>query len=132
MTKEILQKLAETRFEEAKVLLDNKFYEGCNYLLGYVIELALKARICMLLNDDYPESILGYKNHKFIELFYLAGLRKELDLKRNIDDDFKISYTQVLTLKVENRYVFTNASKENTLKMYKDVELIFNWIKTKW
>ncbi len=130
MTKENLQKLAETRLEESKVLLDNKYYEGCNYLLGYVIEFALKARICKLLNDIFPE-ITNYKSHDFTNLIHLAGLRKELEIA-NIDDAFKSSYTQILKLKVENRYKFINASEESTHKMYKDVELIFNWIKTKW
>lgn len=44
-THEELKKLAKTRLIEAKALLDNELYDGARYLAGYVIELALKARV---------------------------------------------------------------------------------------
>jgi len=56
-TKIELKKLARTRLKEAKVLYQNGLYDGACYLAGYVIELALKARICKVLDlDDYPET----------------------------------------------------------------------------
>ncbi|MDG6028095.1 MAG: HEPN domain-containing protein [Candidatus Brocadia sp.] len=42
---------------EAKALFDKGLYDGSCYLAGYVIELALKARVCKILDmTDYPES----------------------------------------------------------------------------
>ncbi|MGB2624020.1 MAG: hypothetical protein WAN25_16880, partial [Candidatus Acidiferrum sp.] len=58
------------------------FFDGCAYLCGYVVELALKARICSTLNiDEYPEKgRLGdtFKTHGFDELRVLAGMEREL------------------------------------------------------
>ena len=44
-----LKKISKTRLKEAKTLCDNKLYDGAMYLYGYVIETALKARICKVL-----------------------------------------------------------------------------------
>ena len=70
------------RLEEAEVLFTAGLYDGCAYLCGYVVELALKARICATLDiDEYPEKgRLGdtFKTHGFDELRVLAGMEKEL------------------------------------------------------
>ncbi|TAG52252.1 MAG: HEPN domain-containing protein [Cytophagales bacterium] len=132
MNKENLKELAESRLIEAKILLDNKCYSGCNYLLGYVIEMALKARICTLLNDEFPESISSYKIHDFKNLIHLSGLRVEFETKCINDDEFRASYNEIFKLKVENRYILLNISGTEILSMYNSVVLIFNWIKEKW
>jgi hypothetical protein len=52
-----LKQLATIRLREAEALFAAGLYDGCAYLCGYIIELALKARICRLLNlSDYPET----------------------------------------------------------------------------
>lgn len=57
-TRKELQDLAEIRLQEAKVLFEKEFYDGARYLAGYVIELALKARICKILDlDQYPPDV---------------------------------------------------------------------------
>ena len=51
-----LQKLSRLRVREAKVLLDNKCYEGAYYLLGYAVECALKACIARQTKAfDFPD-----------------------------------------------------------------------------
>ena len=40
--------ISKTRFKEVRVLYRNRLYDGANYLSGYVIETALKARICKI------------------------------------------------------------------------------------
>ena len=55
-TRKELQQLALLRLQEAEALFAGGFYDGSAYLCGYVVELALKARICATLNiDEYPE-----------------------------------------------------------------------------
>lgn len=44
-SKNELKALSKTRLKEVKALYDNGLYDGASYLAGYVIELALKARI---------------------------------------------------------------------------------------
>ena len=48
-TRQELKKLAKIRLLEAKALFDKGLYDGACYLAGYVVALALKARICKVL-----------------------------------------------------------------------------------
>lgn len=84
-----LQQLSDSRLREAKALLANELYDGAAYLAGYALELALKARICKLLDSDYPQGrdeFRSFMTHDFETLTRLAGLGKLLDLqKRNVD-----------------------------------------------
>jgi HEPN domain-containing protein len=48
-TRRELQRLACLRLREAEALFGADCYDGCAYLCGYVVELALKAAICATL-----------------------------------------------------------------------------------
>jgi HEPN domain-containing protein len=78
-TRRELQKLACLRLKEAEALFDAGCYDGCAYLCGYVVELALKAAICATLDiTQYPEkgSRLreALKTHDFDDLKLLASM----------------------------------------------------------
>lgn len=52
-----LQKLARARLKDAKSLLSAKRFDGAIYIGGYVVEIALKARICRTLKwSEFPET----------------------------------------------------------------------------
>jgi len=77
-----LQALAQLRLQEAEALFAAGFYDGCAYLCGYVVEFALKARICATLGlNEYPEkgSRLkdAFRTHDFDDLKLLAGMEHE-------------------------------------------------------
>lgn len=136
MTYTELKELSEIRLKEAKVLLDEGYYDGANYLMGYVIELALKARICKLLNiENYPESkdYQSFKVHKLDVLLTLAGLSNELELKKLNENFFDISWSEITEWSEIYRYkpigTFTHAVCGFK---YGCVTFILNWIKTKW
>ncbi len=79
-TREELKELAQLRLREAEALFDAGLYDGCVYLCGYVVELALKACVCATLAiDEYPDEPLFW-THKFDKLRLLAGLQKEVTL----------------------------------------------------
>jgi hypothetical protein len=82
-TRKELQDLALLRLQEAETLFSAGFYDGCAYLCGYVVELALKACICRLLDtDDYPatgEYKRVFAVHDLDQLLFLAGLSAKLD-----------------------------------------------------
>lgn len=44
-----IQKISEERLAEAFILSQNGKFDGAFYLLGYAVELELKAKICELL-----------------------------------------------------------------------------------
>jgi HEPN domain-containing protein len=82
-TRRELKDLAALRLREAEALFAAGLYDGAAYLCGYVVELALKARICRLLNvNEYPDT--GklknvYGVHDLDQLLLLSGLRRRLD-----------------------------------------------------
>jgi hypothetical protein len=82
-TRKDMQDLATLRLQEAEALFDAGLYDGCAYLCGYVVELALKACICRLLDTpDYPakgEYKRVFAVHDLDQLLFLAGLRGKLD-----------------------------------------------------
>ena len=83
VTRNELRDLAQLRLREAAALFDAELYDGCVYLCGYVVELALKARICAILDIvEYPET-RHFKTHDFDELKLLAGLQREITLEGN-------------------------------------------------
>ena len=86
-TRRDLQKLAKLRLREAEHLERKGLYDGCVYLCGYVVEFALKARICRVLGlSSYPdEKEVGrvFKTHNFDVLKLLAGLEEETTLAKN-------------------------------------------------
>src|SRR5271169_5582887 len=79
-TREQLQVLARLKLQEAEALFAAEFFDGCAYLCGYVVELALKARICAPLSvDEYPKSRFkgAFRTHDFNELKLLAAMENE-------------------------------------------------------
>jgi len=83
-TRNELKELAKLRLEEAETLFDAGLYDGAVYLSGYVIEFALKARICKLLDiSEYPSSgklKSAYAVHDFDQLLLLSGLKEKINL----------------------------------------------------
>lgn len=72
--------IARARLEDVDVLLQHDRVDGAEYLCGYVVELALKARIRRTLNwQGYPEtrrefeSYSSFKTHKLEVLLSLTG-----------------------------------------------------------
>jgi hypothetical protein len=82
-TKQQLRDLANLRLREAEVLFAAGLYDGAAYLCGYVVELALKARICRVLDaNEYPDGgkyKQVYAVHDFAQLLFLSGLRPKMD-----------------------------------------------------
>ena len=87
LTRDDLKKLARLRLKEAEQLYQRRLYDGCVYLCGYVIECALKARICPFLGlTTYPtEGEHGriFKTHNFGILKLLGGLEGEITITKN-------------------------------------------------
>jgi HEPN domain-containing protein len=82
-TRKDLRDLAKLRLEEAEYLYRGKLHDGCVYLCGYVVEFALKARICKVLKlHEYPDRAL-FKTHDFEVLKLLAGLQDEITISKN-------------------------------------------------
>jgi hypothetical protein len=90
-----LQQLADSRLNEAKVLAQHHLYDGAVYLAGYALELAFKARICKVLDADYPTegAYSSFKTHSYSTLLRLAGLEKALDQVKLRDATFNSNWS---------------------------------------
>jgi HEPN domain-containing protein len=106
-TRKELQQLAKLRLIEAEQLYAKRLYDGAVYLCGYVVESALKARICRHLRlPTYPErGEIGhfFKTHDFDVLKHLAGLADDITAAKNklLYDNWSI----VISWKPEQRYL---------------------------
>ena len=83
-----LDRLAEARLEDAKLLLASSRYDGAVYMCGYAVEIALKARICRTLGwHEFPltkkefEGLSTFKTHDLDMLLRLSG--QEANIKEN-------------------------------------------------
>ena len=140
-TRKELQKLARLRLKEAETLFDNGLYDGCVYLAGYVLELALKARICRILKvNDYPDSSKDsdirrtFQTHDFERLQYLAVL--ELDLQ-NADPNLVANWGIVEKWEPKRRYspvgTWQKQDAADVLTALKDKPYgVLTWISRRW
>ena len=116
-----LKKLSKTRLNEVKVLFENELYDGVKYLSGYVIEFALKARICRILEqEEYLESgdfAHTYKTHKLTVLMKLAGLEKKLDEAQPSNPQLLVNWSLLSQWSEQSRYSFIETSPKNEAEL---------------
>jgi hypothetical protein len=140
LTRDELQLLAQSRLDEAKVLFAAGRYDGAYYLAGYAVEMALKACICKLLDEDFPpgtgEVAKTYQTHSFDRLILLAGLRKQLGQKAQ-DVNFQTNLSLVRGWSEAKRYNVIGTSDQATTQelltaLDDETSGILTWIKTLW
>jgi HEPN domain-containing protein len=137
-TRKQLKDLALLRLREADALFGCGLYDGARYLSGYVIELALKARICRVLDvQEYPDTgelRRVYATHDLDQLLKLAGLSRKLSFA----NEALFTNWSIATLwKPERRYdVAGTASRgdvEDILKAIQDKpDGVLTWIRKHW
>ena len=78
MNRTELQRLANERISDAKVLLAARHWSGAYYVAGYAVECALKACIAKLMkSEEFPDKRFAEKcwTHKLTQLLELGGLK---------------------------------------------------------
>lgn len=126
------EKLMDLRMKEAKLLLDEKDWDGAYYLVGYAVEFALKIRIIsqLMQSDSFPDK-------KLAENFYkheLTLLRKLADLDVEMDNDAAVSpqWDIVKDWSEQSRYGIGKTEYEAT-DLYEAIEMgVLPWIKARW
>lgn len=135
---EDLKIIAETRLKEAKVLYKNRFYDGAAYLCGYVVETALKARICKNLKikdcpDDGKDKNV-FSSHDFNRLLLLSGLQEKISLKNKRNKKLFVNWSLLTKWQPDTRYFPIGSYKkqdvEDLFKALEDSKFgFFVWIK---
>lgn len=100
-----LDRIAHARLDDAKALLAASRYDGATYVCGYAVEVALKARICRILNwPVFPstrsefQAYRSFQTHELDVLLRLSG--QELNIKQSHFAD----WNAVAVWKAESRY----------------------------
>ncbi len=80
-----LRNVASERLKDAEALLAAGRYDGAIYLGGYVVELALKSQICLLLNwKGFPQTkgefqhYQSFRTHNLDVLLSLSGTEDKI------------------------------------------------------
>ena len=108
MNRADLQRLARIRLREARVLLNNRQYEGAYYLLGYAVECAFKARIARQTKRyDFPDLRLAKDvyTHDLDKLLRLSGLEPEYQRECRRNPAFEVNWTTVKDWSEQSRYI---------------------------
>lgn len=126
------EKLMDLRMKEAKLLLDQKDWDGAYYLVGYAVEFALKIRIIsrLMKSDSFPEKKLAenFYKHELTLLRNFAGLEDEMDNDAAVRDQWKT----VKDWNEQSRYQIGKGANDAT-DLYNAIENgVLPWIKARW
>jgi HEPN domain-containing protein len=144
MVRQEFKQIAILRLTEAESLLNQNHYDGCCYLAGYCLEMALKAVICRRMEkDDFfdilkSESARSFKIHNLGELVILAGLQKKYEdlssTNRNFESNWVVIKDQIRwSEQLRYQTGFTKSDAEDMLKAINDPQNgILKWLKKYW
>src|ERR1700735_5749543 len=128
-----LKTVADVRLDDAKILYHQAHYDGAAYLCGYVLEIALKARIFKLLDiDTYPDSGKYkqlYATHDFDVLLKLSGLEKEMALSKTKNPTLFLDWSIVTRWQPDMRYQVMNKTKTEVGQILVSLINLFKWLK---
>jgi len=100
-----LRQIARARLEDAQTLLNAGRYDGTIYLGGYVVELALKARICKTLKwSSFPQTRGEFQNYQSFKTHNLDVLLSLCGVEAKIKTKYLAEWSIIATWDPEARY----------------------------
>lgn len=138
LNRETLQLLADSRVEEAKVLLQNKHWTGAYYLTGLGVECALKSSLARAVQrHDFPDK--SFINRAYTHnLEELAKLDSELWIRLNdeitTDVALRDNWRTVRQWDDEKRYAVVDEAEAVSLysATTEGVSGMLEWIRRRW
>lgn len=138
MNRDDLQRIARLRVKEARVLLENGYFSGAYYLLGYAVECALKACIAKQIKRyDFPDRKLinDSYSHELEKLLGVSGLKEKLQKEIRNNPNLEVNWAIVKDWSVESRYS-TDISETTARDFYSAVTTrkngVLSWLKKWW
>lgn len=107
MNRSDLQEISRLRVEEARVLLQNGYYSGAYYLVGYAVECALKACIAKQIRRyDFPDRKLVNDSytHDLERLLGVSGLKEGLESESAGNQALEENWSIVKDWSEQSRY----------------------------
>ena len=138
-----LQKMAEERLKDAKVLLDGGRWEFAYYATGYAVECGLKS--CILARMVHTAWVFEEKwdakaclDHRFGKLIYLAGLTDQLTDQLKVSaaagKEFAVNWETAERWTVTSRYEAKTEGEARDLfaAIADETHGVLRWIKIYW
>lgn len=108
-----LDDIAEGRLEDARALLQAGRLDGAAYLCGYAVEVALKARICRVLDwPAFPSSRGEFQSHRSFQTHELEVLLRLSGQEARIKQGHFALWNAVAAWKPESRYHVIGTAQE--------------------
>lgn len=132
-----LQDAAETKLQDASLLLQNGRFSNAYYLVGYAVELGFKACIARRM----VEHVIPDKNfigdiytHVLTDLVKLAGLKWQLDDEKEKDAEFAANWGIAGSWNAASRYEFIDQySAQITVEAVGHPDHgVMQWIRRHW
>src|SRR2546425_6434010 len=138
MNRTELQILADSRLEDARILLGAGRYAAAYYLLGYAVECALKACVAKQIKEhDFPDKqlVIDSYTHDLSRLLRISGLSPEFDKRVAANKPFEVNWTTVKDWNEGTRYDST-INEVKARDLYNAVTHsqagVLAWLKTVW
>lgn len=137
LTRDQLKALAQTRLDDAKVLIREKQFSGAYHLTGIAVECALKACISTQTQQfDFPDKVrvLDSWVHDLTKLVNTAGLQEELGKRSAAEPQFGANWSTVKDWSVESRYAQYSETQANDMfaAVTDKTHGIMGWIGKHW
>jgi HEPN domain-containing protein len=109
-----LDNIAQARIGDAKVLLAAGRFDGATYLCGYAVEVALKARICRVLNwPEFPSTSGEFQAYRSFQTHELDVLLRLSGQEANIKQNHFALWNAVNVWRVESRYNVVGTAQQS-------------------
>jgi HEPN domain-containing protein len=129
--------LAHSRLKDAEFLLKHRRYGGAYYLLGYVVECALKACISRRMRRfEFPDRDLlkNIYTHRLLDLVKAAELSSQLESEKTTNKSFEVLWSVALQWSEQSRY--ERHTKQEAIELHKAVTDdnygVLQWIRRYW
>lgn len=100
-----LEAIAQARLEDARALLKKERYDGAVYVCGYAVEVALKAKVCRVLNwQEFPQTSGEFKAYRSFQTHELEVLLRLSGQETRIKQEHFELWNVVAVWKAESRY----------------------------
>lgn len=137
MSRSDLQKLSQSKFDDALFLCRQKRFSSAYYLAGYSIEMGLKACAAKQVHQhQIPDRtfVNGIFTHDLAKLVGLAGLTSELKANQDFDHVFQANWAITAEWSPDSRYAINDSMSAEWLltAIGDDNHGVFKWIKVHW
>jgi HEPN domain-containing protein len=118
-----LDAIAGARVEDARALLAAGRFDGATYLCGYAVEVALKARICRVLNwPEFPSTGGEFQAYRSFQTHELDVLLRLSGQEARIKQQHFALWNVVAVWKAESRYnIIGTAGQTDAMAMIEAV-----------